>query len=251
MNDNMQRQVYEILLTTIECDKYKYREIYKKDGILYTGQRYSSRYSDADMSDLAIGYYEILYKKILGGNRMLRDNGELVDAHFAGDTMNSFHTVANRVPGAGKSRKQRKSIPKIQWPKQLREYELNYHCLANFWILPLDVGRTLKPMSKARVARDYMDRFLKVLCKDMKSYKAKYEPYFIRLGEFSGFANTHFLIGNNLNENMQIKEYSTPIKDGKEFIRNAQEMMKHRADLISKSEHAEALWDYFNEIGIL
>ena len=50
---------------------------------------------------------------------------------------------------------------------------------------------------------------------------------------------------------MQIEVYSTPIKDGKNFIRRAQEMMKHRADLISKSECAEVLWDYFNKLAIL
>lgn len=247
----MRRQVYEILLMPIECDKYKYSKIYRKDNVLYTGQRYISKYSDADMSDLAVHYYEIVYSKILEGKRILQDNGDLVDSHFAGDTMNSFNTVANRVPGAGKSRKQRKSIPSKQWPKYLQEYELNYHCLANFWILPLDIGRTLKPLSKARVGRDYMDRFLNVLCSDIKLYEDKYEPYFMRMGEFVEFADIHFLVGNNLKENMQIEVYSTPINNGEEFIQRAQAMMRHRADLISKSECAESLWDYFNKLGIL
>lgn len=251
MDDDMRRQVYEILLLPIECDKYKYSKIYRKDNVLYTGQRYASKYSDADMSELAVGYYDIIYRNILEGNRILQDNGNLVDEHFAGDTMNSFNTVANRVPGAGKSRKQRKSIPKIQWPKYLQEYELNYHCLANFWILPFEMGRTLKPMSKARVGRDYMDRFLNVLRNDIKLYKSKYESYFIRVGEFVEFADIHFLIGNNLNKDMQIEVYSTPINDGEDFIQRAQEMMRHRADLISKSEYAEDLWKYFKEIGIL
>lgn len=251
MDESKQKQVYEILLMPIECEKYKYNSIYREGKIIYTGQRYTSKFSDADMSDFAIGYYEIIYKSVLRGELILSDDGNLSNPNFAGDTMNSFNTVANRVPGAGKSRKARKLISRLLWPQYLQAYELNYHCLANFWLLPLELGRTLKPMSKARVGKDYMDRFLQVYATDVKYYEVKYEQYFTRIGGFTEFANTHFLIGNNVNENMQIEVYSTPIKDGRKFIQRAQEIMKHRADLISKSAYAEPLWDYFNKLGIL
>lgn len=199
MDESKQKQVYEILLMPIECDKYKYNGIYSEGSIIYSGQHYASRFSDADMSDLAVGYYEIVYKNLLGNNPILLTDGNILNPNFAGDTMNSFNTVANRVPGAGKSRDKRKLIPKSMWPDYLQEYEY----------------------------------------------------YFTKIGGFLDFAKIHFLIGNNVNENMQIEVYSTPIKDGKNFIRRAQEMMRHRADLISKSEYADDLWKYFKEIDIL
>lgn len=251
MDESKQKQVYEILLMPIECDKYKYNGIYSEGSIIYSGQHYASRFSDADMSDLAVGYYEIVYKNLLGNNPILLTDGNILNPNFAGDTMNSFNTVANRVPGAGKSRDKRKLIPKSMWPDYLQEYELNYHCLANFWLLPMKLGRTLEPMSKAKAAMDYMDRFLKVYDANIKWYEEEYEYYFTKIGGFLDFAKIHFLIGNNVNENMQIEVYSTPIKDGKNFIRRAQEMMRHRADLISKSEYVDDLWKYFKEIDIL
>ena len=251
MNNIKQKQVYEILLLPIECDKNKYDGVYRKGNKIYTGQHYISSISDEDMSDFAIGYYEIIYKSILDKKPILLDDGNLFNANFAGDTMNSFNTVANRVPGVGSSREERKTIPKSKWPKYLQEYETNYHCLANFWVIPMEIGRTLEPMSKAKVAKDYMDRFLKVYCADKKLYVEKFNLYFNKIKSFTEFAKIHFLLGSNVDKNMQIVEYSTPIGDGKEFIRKAQDMMKKRAYLISKSKYAEELWDYFNKLGIL
>lgn len=258
MDECMRKQVYEILLMPIKCDKYKYNQVYRQDDVIYTGQQYE-KCSDADMSEFAIGYYEIIYRSVLGSNRILLDDGSLRSYEFAGDTMNSFNTVANKVPGAGKSKKERKTIPRNVWPQHLQKYELNYHCLANFWLLPLEVGRTGKPMSKASVAKDYMDRFLKFYRANSKLYKEKYKEYFLGFGEFEKFAERHFLIGNkdnenkknNVNENMQIEIYSTPIENGEGFIQQAQEMMKCRAESISKSEYAELLWEYFKEKNVL
>lgn len=251
MDKSKQQQVYEILLMPIECDKNKYDGVCRKGNKIYSGQHYASNVFDEDMSDIAIGYYEIIYKSILENKRLLSDNGNLVNVNYAGDTMNSFNTVANSVPGAGKSREERKTIPKSKWPKYLQEYEINYHCLANFWLIPMEIGRTLEPLSKARVAKDYMDRFLKVYCADNKLYEKNYGEYFDKVKSFIEFAKIHFLLGSNVDDNMQIVEYSNSIEDGRRFIRKAQEMMNKRADLISKSEYAEELWDYFNKLGIL
>lgn len=250
MDECKREKICEILLMPIKCDKYKYKQVHREDGVIYTGQRYN-RCSDADMSDFAIGYYEIIYENILGSNQILLDNGGLRCYDFAGDTMNSFDTVANRVPGAGKSKKERKAIPRNDWPQYLQEYELNYHCLANFWLLPLEVGRTGKPMSKLMAAKDYMDRFLKFYQANEKMYKEKYKEYFLKFGGFEEFVKSHFLIGSNINENMQIEIYSTPIKDGKDFIQQARKMMEHRAESISKSKYADPLWKYFKKLNVL
>lgn len=64
--------------------------------------------------------------------------------------MNNFNTVANRIPGIGKSRDKRIIIPQNMWPDYLQEYEY----------------------------------------------------YFMKISVFSDFVKIHFLIGNNVNENM-------------------------------------------------
>lgn len=40
-------------------------------------------------------------------------------------------------------------------------------------------------------------------------YLQEYEYYFMKISVFSDFVKIHFLIGNNVNENMQIEVYST------------------------------------------
>jgi hypothetical protein len=116
-------------------------EVFIEDDKVLSGQKYYSS-ADADMSDFAIGFYEIIYKEILKGKPILGQKGSLRNSEFAGDTMNSFNTIANCTPGAGKSSRLR--TEKEEWPEYLRVYHSQYHCLANFWILPMDIGRTTK-----------------------------------------------------------------------------------------------------------
>ena len=98
------------------------------------------------MSDFTVGFYEIVYKDLLKCMTLLNGKGELYNAQFAGDTMNSFNTIANFTINAGKSMAKR--TPLEEWPEYLKDYRIRYHCLANFWILPMDIGRTSRKLNK-------------------------------------------------------------------------------------------------------
>lgn len=124
-----QNDARKILLTPIEFGE----EISFENNRIFTKQTYSGSL-DPDMSDLAVGFYGIIY-----GLKILTDSGKLLKKDFAGDTMCFFNTVANRIPEAGRLKKQRTSIE--NWPAYLQDY-YKYRCLANFWVLPMEVGRT-------------------------------------------------------------------------------------------------------------
>ena len=93
-------QIHEILFMPIYCDK-KHDKISCEDNKIKTGQKYSST-ADEDMSDFAIGFYEIVYKDILNSKPLLEHNGSLCNNEYAGDTMNSFNTIANITPWSRK-----------------------------------------------------------------------------------------------------------------------------------------------------
>lgn len=255
-------QIRAILLMPIECTTQKSKNIFVYQNRIFSSQLYVGDY-DPDMSDFAVGFYEILYKNILVDNsnseiKILDSRGHLTDDDFAGDTMNSFNIIANRIPGAGKSKKKRTSSE--EWPEYLREYKEHYHCLANFWLLPKDLGRTGNPLSKLKKAYDYMDRFLKICKKfyDMdtpKEYKA-YESYFSKFSDcksdyFDVFTKVH-LIGGYVNENSDIMPYSDSRKyTGKTVVDSMMRQIKKRAKDISESQIAEELWNYFIDLKIV
>lgn len=243
--EKKRRQVYKILLMPIYCKK-EFSDIEFKEGKILTGQKYIQS-ADEDMSDFAIGFYEILYKDILKLNPILKENGELFKSEFAGDTMNSFERIANRTPGAGKSKITRALVE--HWPEYLVLFCKQYHCLANFWLLPMDIGRTIRKGSKAQKSWDYMDRFLKIYIENQEEYKKMYPTYFSMFDSIENFSRMNFLLGSYLNEDMVIDIYS----DGKKYdshtvIESMQEKIKLRAQYIAKSEYATELWDYFNNL---
>ena len=88
-----------------------------------------------------------------------KDKKSIIYWEYAGDTMNSYATVSRY---ASKEKK--------------KEWKETYHCLANFWMIPGNIGRqttsdsknsggvfskqiTVESFNKGR--RDYMDRFLR------------------------------------------------------------------------------------------
>lgn len=240
-----EEQISEILLMPICCKK-KHKKIKKEDGIIQSGQKYYSS-ADGDMSDFAIGFYEIIYKEILESKAILKHNGYLYSRNFAGDTMNSFHTIANITPGAGKSRKEREDICEEKWPKYLRDYYSTYHCLANFWLIPMKMGRTTAgEYNKARrPISDYMDRYLQMLYSEI-DFEKRDRDYFKYFESKNDFAHKHFLIGVYIDINLNIDLYSKSHKKASEFlVEKAMEKMRLRADSIAKSKYADELWDYF------
>ncbi len=198
------------------------------------------------MSDFAVGFYEILYQNLLDSNHMLDKYGNLINFEFAGDTMNSFETTANRTPGAGKAKVLR--TPESEWPEYLREYAHSYHCLANFWVLPMETGRSIQgKLNKARRALDYMDRYLLVLYDEVK-FDGEERFYHNCFQNWQDFLDTHFLQSGYL-EGDTIRIFSQGTAE--EFIRGAIKAMEGRAKDIAKSKYAEPLWAYFDRNGLI
>lgn len=258
---NKKEQVIKVLLTPINVTGYSGKDgvsIKKTENCIETTQTYYPYKSydiniDPDMSDFAIGFYEIIYRDILDFP-MLNSSDTLSDVEFAGDTMNTFNTIANRVPGAGKSRKCR--TPISEWPEYLQRYYFQYHCLANFWILPMIVGRKIdnkyckgyydKFASDGGI-QDYMDRFIQKLEGSFDKYKESYVGYFNKIPSLDAFFTSHILNGSYVN-NGEVLSFSNyePIK----FVSSATDMIEKRANAIGNSKYMDELWEYFNSYGL-
>ena len=238
----------EVLLMPIECNK-NHAKIMRCCDIIQTGQKYYSS-ADEDMSDFSIRFYEIIYRDLLnylGLSTLLSDAGYLRCNQLAGDTMNSFNTTANRTPGAGISRKSR--TPECQWPKYLCDYYHNYHCLANFWLLPMEVGRTARGhLNKAKKpVNDYMDNFLEMMQINVRFDES--EGCFYRFfKDWDGFIDRHFIRRAYLNED-KIERYSDSDSEG--FIETAFKRIEKRAEDIAESEYAAELVELFITLGIV
>lgn len=247
IDDVKVQQVYEVLLKPINCEKHSGFGIDRKvnisneNSIIQSTETYWPQYknrntgelfrypfsSDCDMSDFACGFYEIIYNDILQGESIVvNEVGNLVDKEFAGDTM----TSVSKLPG-------------------LRD---NYHCLANFWLLPMEIGRTSKndwtKTSRKYDVQDFMDRFLSLLKSNFEKYKCLYQSYFKNIDTFENFAVIHYLSGSYVDKKYNIKEFSNNIDTSTSDA--LLELMKSRAENISKSKYADELWDYFNKWGL-
>lgn len=232
-----QKQVYNILLKQIECSK-KYSSIYLKDNKILTGQTYYCN-ADEDMSDFAIGFYKIIYKNILPENELLDKDGYLLDMEFAGDTMNSFNSIANITPNAGNTKNNR--TPAKNWPDNLRKYYNMYHCLANFWIIPMSIGRRSKKLNQY----DSVDIFINKIKTD-SSILSQYKSYFKKI-KLDCFKGNHY-IQKARDESKIYKMYKN--KDSTTLIYNSISDIINRAYKISKSEHMNNLWNYFNNLNL-
>ena len=242
LNEKQKKEVKKILLTPIKVWSRNQGEtiIKIKDNVIYSTQTYEGSF-DEDMSDFAVGFYEILYKSLLKEKKILHKE-KLADSAFAGDTMNSFNTIANRVPEAGKSRKQRTC--KEVWPEYLSSFKDHYHCLANFWLLPMEIGRKSNhPYSKTR-CKDYMDRFLNKISKEFGNVE-ELNIY----GDFEQFKTVHFLEGSYVgDEDGKVLSFSNSSKNtAEEVIKSMTQRIYKRAEMIANSPVAEDLFSYFEK----
>ena len=124
-----QKIVQEILTTPIIASTTYYEKIRlvsdsENNNYIISGQRYKGC-SDEDMCDFSIEFYKVIYEKDILENPNITQM-------FAGDTMIDHYK---------------------------RELT-NYHCLANFWILPMNVGRSCRQLNRAKL---HMDLFLEKL----------------------------------------------------------------------------------------
>lgn len=238
----MKEQVRKILLMPICSDKSCSGIIINEEKNICSQQLYHGM-ADPDMSKFAIGFYEIIYKDLLKGASILEvESGHLNDCCFAGDTMNSFNSIANITPGAGKSKKMR--TPEEKWPKELIDYKKQYHCLANFWIIPMSIGRQSMKLNKY----DSMDIFLECLEKDYKGVLGKHCSYFESIthdnsiNDYKRFKEVHFL--QSYDPIIRI-EYCE--ENAIKLISQAMDRIKSRAKAICESKYCRDLWEYFKD----
>ncbi|WP_261806267.1 hypothetical protein [Lapidilactobacillus luobeiensis] len=202
-------QVRQILLEQVEVQKGNMIADCGAKGII-SGQFYYGE-GDSDMSDLAIGFYEILYRELLAGKKVLvaadrnGAKGKLVDLNLAGDTMNTgvYH-------GGTKER--------IEGKRR--------HCLANFWLIPMVHGRRSQ-----KLHRDYMKQY----CDDVVRMIASQSAYFSAFQDFPDFMVRHFIP----------REFSS------DTIEAQLKFIDDRAKLIANSSKASELWDYFNRLKLV
>lgn len=232
MDEKMRKKIRELLLTPIICIKWNKKPfIYNQ--IIYTGQEYYSL-ADEDMSDFAVEFYNIIYKDIIEAGAIL-DKKQLRHKDFAGDTMNSFITI-------GKLAEFEQNNPEII--KVVMDYFQSYHCLANFWVLPLDIGRKSKKLNYY----DSVDIFLERLS-DKKEYDdimKRYTFYKKGIEDYDVFLTKHFLEGYEIDSTIPYEAQNVV-----ELIERAKGMMFLRADAISKSDKADRLYEYFKSLGMI
>lgn len=237
-----QKKVFEILVCQIIASKdINEISLFQNDSkrIILSGQEYGN-VPDEDMSDFSVGFYKKLY------------NIEMNDS-FIGDTMNSFNAISKY---ASKEKK--------------KEWKAFYHCLANFWVLPLEIGRKAGKYSKGRGAgkvtdevinfnkgmRDYMDRFLMDLKSREDEYGNAFKDYFEK---FEDFRNQHYIDEIYMDNQGEIIKFSIIdkkyVKVNEELIDSIIDKMidniYKRAVNIAKSKKSDELLEYFKECSLV
>lgn len=228
--DYDEKKLEKLLLMPIVCRK-RNKSIEIKDEVIYTGQVFYTS-PDEDMSDIAIDFYEILYSKALNGTKILTKQ-DITNCCFAGDTMNSFNTIANLL-------KRKNKELSTDEENLLRAYEKRYHCLANFWILPSCIGRRGRKGNNL----DSMDIFLNSLEQDYDGVMKKHQSFYTAWGNISSFRTDHFLdryVEKDTDSVRKLYAY----KDAKKIIDEAIKRIEIRAEDISKSDIGKELWRYF------
>lgn len=198
-----------------------------KESFILSSHSYGNN-SDEDMSNIAIRFYKVIYDiDIIKGEK-------LRDVQFAGDVMNSYNQIARRITCS--------LDKKEEWKKR-------YHCLANFWILPMEVGRKgIKGFSKSQVSKDYMDGFLQVLKNRYEEYRTRYSKYFEKLSEFDKFCKYHH-IQNVYFENSKCVKI-TGLEPANRVIDVMESMCIKRADELCK-EKGKVLYELFKEMNLI
>ena len=246
LNEKQKNEVIKILMTPIKvCGQSSgIPNIYMEKKVIQSTQTYESSF-DEDMSDFAVGFYEVLYKSLLDGKKILHQE-KLADVEFAGDTMNSFNTIANRVPEAGKSRKQR--TDEEVWPEYLSNFKDHYHCLANFWLLPMEIGRKSNHQYSKTRCKDYMDRFLNTISKELEEI-VDIKKYI----NFEKFKAVHFLEGSYIGtEDGKVLSFSNSSKNTpEEVIKSMTQKIYQRAEMIANSPAGAELFKYFEKYNLI
>lgn len=234
--ETMKEQIRRFLLLPIECEKRR-TTCHVVSGVLHTGQTYYSGL-DEDMSNVAVGFYNVLYRHILPQGQVLFGK-HLANPLFAGDTMYTFNTIANMVPEAG-STQTRRTAPD-QWPDYLQNFYWQYRCLANFWLIPSDFGRR----SKKYNAYDSVSIFIRdVVHPWYQAAAGAYQDYVATMPTQADFYATHCISqqAQPLAEEVQ-RLYRT--RDAKALVAQAEAAIVQRAEaIVASPAHVAALYAY-------
>lgn len=167
-----------------------------RSGRISSTQNYRGR--DPDVSDIAMDFYSLIYNI----NENLVQNRRLVNTDFCGDTITSYKTLKKKIDINQKT------------DEQLRDIT---HCLANFWLLPMDVGhssswtakRHLMHLSKSVKCKDWMPSFLKYYFENINLYKEAFATYTEKFSsEEEEYKKQHYLIGIDEKKIKSIKDYT-------------------------------------------
>lgn len=227
-----EKRVYKILLTPIICNK-TVPKIYMKDNVIYSPKVYRNN-QDADMSDFSVGFYKIVYKNLLEKN-----NGEILkeDGGYIGDTIHSFKSLANVILDNKPD-----NVPQESWPKKLIDYYSRYHCLANFWVIPMRHGI----MSAKLNPYDSLDYYLN----EVFTGNIKNEDDYFHNFTYESFLESHgmswYKILDNPLEKYKSKDKEACIAE----INRIYDFWDKRASEIAKKYNSE-LYDYFKSLGLI
>ena len=234
-----EEQVYKILLTPIKCDK-KVSKIYMEDNVIYSPQLYKS-IADEDMSDFSVGFYKIIYEDLLknDGGEILNEDGSYKNDNYMGDTIHSFNSLANVILG---DKSQNCRSPKEKWPEELIEYESKYHCLANFWVIPMCHGRRITEFRSYDSLDEYLNKVRTGAINNAKEYFQKFT--------YESFLEIHGMSGYKISDN-PLEIYISKDKKGCiDEIQRIYDSWNKRANEIVKKYKTE-LYDYFEGLGLI
>ena len=234
-----EEQVYKILLTPIKCDK-KVSKIYMEDNVIYSPQLYKE-IADEDMSDFSVGFYKIIYEDFLKNDsgEILNEDGFCKNDNYMGDTMHSFNSLANVILG-DKSKEYRS--PKEKWPEELVEYKSKYHCLANFWVIPMRHGRRSAKLNRYDSLDIYLSKVHAGVIKNADEYFQKFT--------YESFLEIHDLSWYKISDN-PLEKYKLKDKKGCiDEIQRIYDSWNKRASEIVKKYKTE-LYYYFEGLGLI
>lgn len=139
-----------------------------------------------------------------------------------------------------KTKKERSS--KEEWPNELIDYQPKYHCLANFWVIPMYHGRTSTKLNPY----DSLDAYLNKICTGAIKNADEYFQNF----KYESFLEIHGMSWHKISEK-PLEIYIK--KDEKGCIHEIQRIYDFwgkRASEIAKKYNTE-LYDYFQGLGLI
>jgi len=91
------------------------------------------------------------------------------------------------------NRSKKERSPKEEWPKELIDYQSKYHCLANFWVIPMCHGRTSAKLNRYDSLDSYLNKVYSGVTKNTDEYFQKFT--------YESFLEIHGMSGYKISDN--------------------------------------------------